>query len=200
MTTSNMFCYSRPLIDSDYHRIGKDLIQPFYAGQVQPASYDVRLHKKILRPKLHTEIYEGLNETPHIDLAKMSPANMMYEDEIGRDGYILEPGASILAGTVEHVTCPSDMICSVDGKSTLGRCFIAIHVTAGFIDPGFAGAITLEIVNHGPWNFLLRQGMLIGQLRFIWLGTSVERPYGSAGLNSHYTGSVAVMPASGGQE
>lgn len=189
---SNMYGQARALVDADYHRIGSHLIQPFDPAQVQPASYDVTLAPKILRPRHAKEAASRL-----LDLRDTRPADMMVEDTIGPHGYILLPGTCALVSTKEQVACPADMICSVDGKSTLGRCFLAIHVTAGFIDPGYCGAVTLELVNHGPWDFVLYEGMAIGQLRFTWLGVRADRPYGSPGLNSHYQGSIDVRPAEG---
>lgn len=194
--SSNMYGHSRPLVDTDYLRIGKDLIRPFDPKRVQPASYDVTLSERILRPKTYTE-FNVYSEPPHVDLARVNPAEMMFEDEIGEEGYILEPQRSILGATLEHISCPTDMICSVDGKSTIGRCFIAIHSTAGFVDPGFSGVVTLEITNHGPWSFLLRKHMPIGQLRFTWLGMCVSQGYGSPGLGSHYQNSGDVRAAAG---
>ena len=189
MSLSNMYGQARVLVDSDYHRIGAHLIQPFDSSRVQPASYDVTLGSRILRPKADTH-------HDRLDLRTMKPGELMEEDDIG-DEYILRPGSCALVATAEQIACPADMICSVDGKSTLGRCFLAVHVTAGFVDAGYCGAVTLELVNHGPWNFVLYSGMAIGQLRFTWLAVRVDKPYGSPGLDSHYQGSIDVRAAEG---
>jgi dCTP deaminase len=190
MTLSNMYGPPRPLIDADYHRIGHHLLQPFDAARVQPASYDVTLGPKLLRPREPRP--QGL-----LDLRSVRPAELMEEDEV-RDGYILRPNQCALVSTNELVSCPADMLCSVDGKSTLGRCFLAVHATAGFIDPGYIGVITLELTNHGPWDFVLYEGMPIAQLRFVWLGVLVDAPYGSPGLGSHYQLNTRVAAAAGG--
>lgn len=192
-----MYGAARFLIDADYHRIGPHLIQPFDPARVQPASYDVTLGTRLLRPRLDIQYNaHAFTSFPEIDLRRTKPAELMEEEAITEEhGYILRPGHCALVSTAEQICCPNDMLCSVDGKSTIGRCFVAIHATAGFIDPGYCGAITLELVNHAPWNFMLRPGMCIGQLRFHWLGSSVQRPYGSPGLGSHYQGSTSVRAA-----
>jgi dCTP deaminase len=84
----------------------------------------------------------------------------------------------------------------VEGKSTLGRIFLAVHITAGFIDPGFNGKITLEVVNHGPWNLVLWPGMKIAQISFSKMSKECSKPYGSLGLKSHYQGQNGVTAAS----
>jgi dCTP deaminase len=197
MTLSQMFGPTRVLLDADYDRIGKHLIRPFDSRRVQPASYDVALSDRLLLPKLSKP---NAASVPRLDLRKHAPRDAMLEHLLSADGLELLPGQCALAATVEHVSVPPDMVCSVDGKSTLGRCWIAVHVTAGYLDPGFNGVVTLELVNHGPWAFVLYPGMLIGQLRFAWLGKEAERPYGSPGLGSHYQGSQHVRAAEGPQE
>lgn len=196
MTHSMMYGVARPLVDADYRRIGSDLITPFNSAHVQPASYDVTLGPKILRPREELEVFPRPYGAPRstLDLRHTNPAEFVAEHEVGAH-YVLPSCSHALVSTLEQVRCPPDMIASVDGKSTLGRCFLAIHVTAGFIDPGFVGKVTLELVNHGPWDFVLYEGMRIGQLRFHWLAINCERPYGTPGLGSHYQGSLDVRPA-----
>ncbi len=207
MTVSNMYGPSRVLIDSDYRRIGAHLIQPFDPDRVQPASYEVTLGPHLLRPvpyqpaDLMLDVrervqHQELRGSSVVDLRVAPPK--MERIQIG-GWYELEPGGVALVSTKEQVRCPSDMVCSVEGKSTLGRCFLAVHVTAGYVDPGYCGVITLELVNHAPWSLVLYEGMCIGQLRFTWLGVSCDRPYGSPGLGSHYQGSTDVMPPAGGK-
>lgn len=209
MNEANMYGAPRVLLDTDYDRIGPHLIQPFNPRRVQPASYDVTLDRKLLVPSgdpratFSAEAALGVPSSFTVDLRhdaerswlNKTPAELMHPWEMGDKGFHLTPGRSVLAATAERVTCPDDMICSVDGKSTLGRCWIAIHATAGFIDPGFKGVVTLEITNHGPWTFVLYPGMPIGQLRFQWLGQSVARPYGHPDLGSHYQDSDSVKAA-----
>ncbi len=202
MNDSNMYGHPRCLIDADYKRIGAHLIQPFDPARVQPASFDVTLGAELLVPKLTSSqamapLIGGLGRGHRIDLRVDKPGDHMSRVAL-EEGYTLTQHQAVLAATQEQVRCPNDMICSVEGKSTLARCFITCHVTAGFIDPGYCGAVTLEIVNHGPWDFVLYPGMAIAQLRFHWLGVTPDRPYGSPGLGSHYQGSTSVRPAETG--
>lgn len=130
--------------------------------QFQPASVDLRLDGEILDPL--TGIRHEFFHTP----------------------WKILPGKQLLGCTVETVRVPSNMIARVEGKSTWGRKFIAIHSTAGFIDPGFEGEITLEIMNHGPHPVELEYGALICQISFDWLDEPALRPYGHPELKSHY--------------
>ena len=188
-----MYGFPRVLVDSDYKRLGPHLITPFEPDLVQPASIDVRLGREALVPVTELDRQPPLS----VDLRTVNPAYMMRRETLEDSGYGLEPGTCLLVSTLERVSCPNDMICSVEGKSTIARCFVATHVTAGFIDPGFSGVVTLELVNHGPWRFVLRPGMRIAQLRFHWLGVAAERPYGSPGLGSRYQGAATVQAAEG---
>lgn len=145
-----------------------ELIYPFYYDQLQPCSYDLRLacDLKTIRGKT-------------IDL---------------NDGdYTLKPNEFILGSTFERILIPNNISAFVDGKSSLGRLGIAVHITAGFIDSGFNGNITLEIKNNSDKQFKLSEGMLIGQLIFFELKSECMRPYGSDGLNSHYHNSVGTV-------
>lgn len=107
--------------------------------------------------------------------------------------YELQPGEFILGSTEEYVTVPRDLVAQVDGKSSLGRLGIAIHITAGFVDPAFKGNVTLEIKNVSDKPFTLRWGMPIAQIVFFTLTSPVERGYGDDGLNSHYQNSEGVI-------
>ncbi|WP_405287650.1 dCTP deaminase [Methanobrevibacter sp.] len=108
-------------------------------------------------------------------------------------GYSLRPGEFILGSTSEYVTIPRDLVAQVDGKSSLGRLGIAIHITAGFIDPNFQGNVTLEIKNTSDKPFELKEGMPIAQIVFFTLTSPVERGYGDEGLDSHYQNSDGVI-------
>ena len=158
------------LPDVEIRAYGAALISPFNPECVQPASYDLTLSDKILVPVVNK------NRTPETRLVTVDKS----------DGFTLAPHACVLGSTVETVRVPGDLVARVEGKSSLGRLFIAAHVTAGWIDAGFEGELTLEIVNHGPWDVTLRPGMRIAQVNFTKLTQSCERPYGSPGLGSHY--------------
>lgn len=107
--------------------------------------------------------------------------------------YAMEPGEFLLGSTVEHVEVPTDLTARVEGKSSLGRIGLMVHVTAGFVDPGFRGNITLELKNLSSRSIRLEAGMLISQLCFQKVVGVVLRPYGSDGLNSKYQDSKGTV-------
>jgi dCTP deaminase len=132
-------------------------------SQIQPASLDVRLGPEFIR---------------HPDGAEFSAA------EAGKS-YPLSPGECVLASTIERVKMPDNAVCRVEGKSSLARIFLTVH-SAGFIDPGFCGDITLELKNDGMVPLRLAPGMLIAQLSFQSLDAPAVRPYGHQQLGSRY--------------
>lgn len=173
------------LSDNDLHRRGPDLISPFNDQNVQPSSYDLTLLGKLARP------IPGRT----IDLRYDEPKDhMTYLDF---ETYVLKPQECILGCTNEVIVCPSDLSARVEGKSSLGRLFTTAHITAGVIDSGFKGQITLEIVNHGPWDIVLYSGMKIAQLSYFELTSEVKVLYGSKGFGSHYLGQMGPTPAAG---
>lgn len=113
--------------------------------------------------------------------------------DLNKNSYPLQPDEFILGSTKEFVTIPDDLVAEVDGKSSLGRLGIAVHITAGFIDPSFKGNITLEIKNNSNKTFYLREGMSIGQIVFFTLTSPVERGYGDSTRNNHYQNSEGVI-------
>ena len=155
----------------------KHMITPFHDEQLQPCSYDVTLSKSIIRFFGRGEI-NAMDHTLH-DLEYL---RMIMNDT----GYVLDPNEFILGSTNEGVTIPKNIAARFEGKSSLGRIGLAAHVTAGFIDPGFSGDITLEIKNLNNHPIRIFTGMRIGQLCFFELDNDVSRSYGSDGLGSHY--------------
>lgn len=155
----------------------KYMITPFHEEQLQPCSYDVTLSKSIVRFFGRGEI-NAMDHTLH-DLEYL---RMTMNDT----GYVLDPNEFILGSTNEGVTIPTNIAARFEGKSSLGRIGLAAHVTAGFIDPGFSGDITLEIKNLNNHPIRIFTGMRIGQLCFFELNDDVGRAYGSDGLGSHY--------------
>ena len=147
-------------------------IDPFNPSMVQPASIDLRLGPKVLRIFGPDEHEDWLHERS-----------------------TLEPGYFALGSTVETIRLPADYCARFEGKSTLGRIGLATHVTAGFIDPGFRGQITVELVNHSPRPVRLTPGMRIGQLCLMRMTLPCLRPYGTPGLGSHYQGQTGPTPA-----
>lgn len=106
--------------------------------------------------------------------------------------WVIEPGEFVLGSTLDFVRMPQDLAARVEGKSSLGRLGLAVHITAGFIDPGFQGQITLELKNLGNDPISLIYGKYIAQLSFYQLSSMATRPYGSSGLNSHYQNQKGV--------
>lgn len=169
------------LPDHEIENLCKDegLISPYTRSQLQPASYDVLLASRILVPM-------GLKE---VNLAEPLPDNLYYERVIGGDvggGYLLRPGDFILGATLERVEIPNNVVGRIEGKSSLARLGITAHITAGYLDPGFRGNVTLEIVNLWPRPIRIWPGQRIAQLGFEWMSSACIRPYGSPELESHY--------------
>lgn len=154
------------------------IIDPgFDPARLQPASLELTLAPEIL-----VEMWEGF----------LLPATITGGDECQKAGEFryLHPGCFVLASTVESVRIPTDMVAQVNGKSSHARRGLVIHQTAGFIDPGFKGQITLELSNASQTPIKLAPGMVICQLVFTQMESPSERPYGSKGLGSHYQGQV----------
>lgn len=141
--------------------------------QLQPASFDVRLASKMLIP-VPSSSPVRVGEVEKID----------YFDGFGP--IIIQPGGFILASTIERVEIPDDLVAIVNGRSTFGRLGLTVHITAGYIDPGFRGNITLEIFNAGPHAIVLEPGERIAQLVFESLSSPAQRPYGCSEGNNKY--------------
>ena len=159
---------------------GRVVLEPFDAAMVQPSSVDVRLDKFF-------RVFEN-HRYPHIDPAEEQPElTRMVEPDAG-EPFILHPGEFVLASTYEVVTLPDDVAGRLEGKSSLGRLGLLTHSTAGFIDPGFSGHVTLELSNVATLPIKLWPGMKIGQLCLIRLSSPAEQPYGSSAYGSRYQG------------
>ena len=152
-----------------------ELIYPFHHDHLQPCSYDVRL-------------------SDDLKTVRGKQISLKHND------YVLKPNEFILGSTIEKVKLPSTVSAFLDGKSGLGRKGIGTHITAGFIDAGFEGNVTLEIKNNSDKQFRLSEGMLIGQLIFFELKSECMRPYGSDGLNNHYQNSVGTVLSKYGED
>lgn len=173
------------LCDSDLIARSEELITPFNPGCVQPSSYDLALGPELLVPRPGCRV----------DLRSDEPGDSM--DRLEFAEYVLRPGSCVLGSTTETVRCPEDLSARIEGKSSLGRLFMAVHITAGVIDAGFVGQVTLEIVNHGPWDIVLWAGMKIAQVSYIPLSRRCAVPYGSERLGSHYLGQSGPTPSAG---
>jgi len=173
------------LSDRDLRERGTSIIAPFTEECVQPSSYDLTLDCKLAVPIPYRTI----------DLRVDEPREHM--KFVDFDSYELLPGQAILACTKEVVKCPLDLSARIEGKSSLGRLFMAVHITAGVIDAGFSGQVTLEVVNHGPWTIVIWSGMKIAQVSYFLLTRACETPYGSSKLGSHYLDQRGPTPATG---
>jgi dCTP deaminase len=168
----------------DSGRVGLD---PYDPGMVQPSSIDVRLDK-------YFRLFDN-HKYPFIDPAEDQPElTHLVETESGNP-FILHPGEFVLASTYEQITLPDDIAARLEGKSSLGRLGLLTHSTAGFVDPGFSGHVTLELSNVATLPIKLWPGMKIGQLCFFRLTTAAEHPYGSAEYGSHYQGQRGPTPS-----
>jgi dCTP deaminase len=159
---------------------GRVVLEPFDEAMVQPSSVDVRMDKFF-------RVFEN-HRYPHIDPAEeQAELTRQVEPEPG-EPFILHPGEFVLASTYEVVTLPDDIAGRLEGKSSLGRLGLLTHSTAGFIDPGFSGHVTLELSNVATLPIKLWPGMKIGQLCLFRLSSPAEHPYGSAQYGSRYQG------------
>lgn len=170
-----------------------DLIVPFHSEQLQPCSYDVVLDNLIFT--MADAETEGIRA---IDARSKDLFGIEYlADVIPQNGYCIEPDGFVLANTKEFVNIPDKIAARFEGKSSLGRLGLTTHVTAGFVDAGFSGQITLEIKNETKYPIYIYEGMKIGQLCFFELDKEARRPYGSEGLGSHYQGQTGPTVARG---
>jgi len=159
---------------------GRVVLDPFERSMIQPSSIDVRLDKFF-------RVFDN-HKYPHIDPAA-DQSDLTREVSVERgEEFILHPGEFVLGSTYERVTLPDDVAARLEGKSSLGRLGLLTHSTAGFIDPGFSGHVTLELANVATLPIKLYPGMKIGQLCFFRLSSPAENPYGSEKYGSRYQG------------
>jgi dCTP deaminase len=159
---------------------GRVKVEPFDGAMIQPSSVDVRLDRFFRVFENHK--YSVID--PSIEQQDLTREVAVAADE----EFILHPGEFVLASTYEIITLPDDIAGRLEGKSSLGRLGLLTHSTAGFIDPGFSGHITLELSNVANLPVKLFPGMKIGQLCLIKLSSPAENPYGSALYGSRYQG------------
>jgi dCTP deaminase len=166
-------------------RIG---IDPYDVSLLQPSSVDVRVDKYFR--VFHNARY------PYIDV-KQAQEELTEEVEIqGDQPFILHPGGEfVLGSTLEVVSLPNDLVARLEGKSSLGRLGLLIHSTAGFIDPGFEGNVTLELSNVANLPITIYYGMKIGQISFMQMSEPAMNPYGSGALGSKYRGQRGPTPS-----
>ena len=166
---------------------GRIVIEPLDETCIQPSSIDVKVSNLFRVFRNHTAAV--------IDVKKdMTHLTELVEIADG-EAFMLHPGEFALGSTLERVAVPDDMVARVEGKSSLGRLGLLIHSTAGFIDAGFDGHITLELSNVANLPITLYPGMKIGQMSFMDLDQPAEKPYGSGVLGSKYQGQVGPTPS-----
>lgn len=171
----------------DQIEAGRVELDPYDPQMVQPASVDVRIDRFFRQFDNHK--YAMID--PAQEQAELTREVVMDPDE----PYMLHPGEFVLASTYERITLPDDVAARLEGKSSLGRLGLLTHSTAGFIDPGFTGHITLELSNMATLPVALWPGMKVGQLCFFRLSSPAERPYGSAGNLNRYLGQRGPTPS-----
>jgi dCTP deaminase len=157
---------------------GRIVLDPYDQGMIQPSSVDIRLDR-------YFRVFEN-HRYPHIDPSLNQPDLTRGVEPNGEEPFILHPGEFVLGSTYEKVTLPDDVAARLEGKSSLGRLGLLTHSTAGFIDPGFSGHVTLELSNVATLPIKLWPGMKIGQFCFFRLSSPAEQPYGSQVIGSRY--------------
>ena len=178
------------LSDRDIKReieAGRVKVEPFDSAMIQPSSVDVRLDRFF-------RVFEN-HKYSYIDPSIEQPDLTRMVEVPADEEFILHPGEFVLASTYEVITLPDDVAGRLEGKSSLGRLGLLTHSTAGFIDPGFSGHITLELSNVANLPVKLFPGMKIGQLCLIKLSSAAEHPYGSAVYGSRYQGQRGPTPS-----
>lgn len=159
---------------------GRVVLDPYEPVMVQPSSIDVRLDK-------YFRLFDN-HRYQVIDPAAEQPDLTHLVEVAAGEPFVLHPGEFVLGSTYEQVTLPDDVAARLEGKSSLGRLGLLTHSTAGFVDPGFSGHVTLELSNVATLPILLWPGMKVGQLCFFRLSSAAEHPYGSSVYGSRYQG------------
>ena len=166
---------------------GRITISPFEESHVQPSSIDLRVDRFF-------RVFEN-HKYPHIDpMARQEDLTTIVEVAEG-EAFVLHPGEFVLGSTVERVHLGNDVVARLEGKSSLGRLGLLIHSTAGFVDPGFDGFLTLELSNVANLPIAIYPGMRIGQISFYQMTTEADHPYGSSEAGSKYQGQRGPTPS-----
>ena len=159
---------------------GRIVIDPFTPDAIQPSSVDLHLDRRF-------RVFRN-SRYPYIDVRADQPELTELVEISGDDPFILHPGEFVLGSTLERVELPNDLVARLEGKSSLGRLGLLIHSTAGYVDPGWEGNLTLELSNVANLPITLYDGMKIGQISFQRLSSPVEFGYGHARMGSKYLG------------
>jgi len=159
---------------------GRIVLDPYVPEAVQPSSVDLHLDNRF-------RVFRN-SRYPYIDVREEQPELTELVEIRDDEPFILHPGEFVLGSTLERVELPNDLVARLEGKSSLGRLGLLIHSTAGYVDPGWEGNLTLELSNVANLPIALYYGMKIGQISFFKMSSAVERPYGSPELGSKYQG------------
>jgi dCTP deaminase len=184
--------YNRAVVLSDRSiraaiESGRIRLDPLELGLIQPASIDVRCDRRFR--VFRNSRYGFIDvKTPMPDLTELVTVE-------GDEPFILHPGEFVLGATLERVTLGDDIVARLEGKSSLGRLGLQVHSTAGFIDPGFDGHVTLELSNVSNLPITIYPGMKVGQVSFLEMTGPADAPYGSGALGSKYQGQVGPTPS-----
>ena len=166
---------------------GGIVIEPLGDGALQPSSVDLRVDR-------YFRVFRN-DTTPYID-PKKPQEDLTELVEVEDDGsFILHPGEFVLGSTLERVALGNDLVARLEGKSSLGRLGLLIHSTAGFVDAGWDGHLTLELSNVANLPIAIYPGMKIGQISFLRMTSEAEQPYGSEGTTSKYQGQRGPTPS-----
>src|SRR6187551_1427668 len=166
---------------------GRIVIDPFVPDAVQPSSVDLHLGNRF-------RVFRN-NRTAVIDPREEQPELTELVEIAGDDPFILHPNEFVLGATFERVALPEDLVARLEGKSSLGRLGLLIHSTAGFVDAGWDGHLTLELSNVANLPIALYPGMKIGQISFLRMTTAAEVPYGGSSVGSKYQGQRGPTPS-----
>lgn len=166
---------------------GRVVVEPYSEAMIQPSSIDVRLDK-------YFRLFDN-HRYSVIDPSVEQPGLTRLVEAAPGEPFVLHPGEFVLGSTYETVTLPADIAARLEGKSSLGRLGLLTHSTAGFVDPGFSGHITLELSNTATMPITLWPGMKIGQLCFFQLTSPAEHPYGAGASGSRYQGQRGPTPS-----
>jgi dCTP deaminase len=159
---------------------GRISFDPYDPKLIQPSSVDVRVDRQF-------RVFHNARH-PYIDVRKPMEDLTELVEVPGDEPFILHPGEFVLGQTLERVTLPDDVVARLEGKSSLGRLGLLIHSTAGFVDAGFSGNLTLELSNVANLPITIYHGMPIGQMSFMRMDAAVEHAYGSEETRSKYQG------------
>jgi dCTP deaminase len=168
---------------------GRIRIEPLDPDDIQPSSVDLHLAARF-------RVFRN-SRYPYIDPMREQSGLMELVEATCEEPFVLHPGEFVLGATVERIALPDDIVARLEGKSSLGRLGLLIHSTAGYVDPGWDGTLTLELSNVANLPIVLTPGMPIGQISFTVMTTAVDRPYGTPGLGSRYQGQVDPTPSRG---